>query len=237
MIRKTEGIVLKTLKFQESSLITTLFTREFGRQSFIVQGARSARGAKKHSYFQPMSVIDIVYYHRDTRDLQKITETRNAHLLREMQTRPVKIALGMALVEIFGSAVQEEEQNQPLYNFLRESIINLDQQPDKLIHHFLFFLVHLTAYLGFFPMDEVQRPDDPVVFDLFSGTLSNTSHPTRDDRLIRDLVYANETTCRDLQFSNDQKRDLIRSMLQYFQVHLEGFREPESIKVFEEVFS
>lgn len=236
MIRKTEGIVLKTLKFKETSLITTIYTQEYGRQSFIVQGARSAKAQKKHSYFQPMSIIDIVFYYRDTRDLQKITETRNAFLLREMQTKPVKIALGVSLIEIFGNAVQEEEQNLPLYRFLRETLIILDSQPDKLIHHFLFFLVHLTAYLGFFPRDEVENPEHRMVFDLISGTLTNTSHPSRDDKLIREFVYSNEASCRELTFTNEQKRDLIRTMLQYFQVHLEGFREPESLKVFEEVF-
>ncbi|MEZ4847168.1 MAG: recombination protein O N-terminal domain-containing protein [Bacteroidia bacterium] len=51
MIRKTEGIVLRTLRHQDSNLITTLYTRDFGIRSFVITGYRSARAEHKTRLF------------------------------------------------------------------------------------------------------------------------------------------------------------------------------------------
>ncbi|MEM9984038.1 MAG: DNA repair protein RecO, partial [Bacteroidota bacterium] len=153
MIKKTEGIVLRSIKHQEANLITTLYTRDFGIKSFIITGYRSTRSRRKHSYFQPMSLVEIVFQERPNRDLHKISESKVAHLLHEAQTNPVKLSLGLAMMEIFYDEVKEEEAQVELYYFLRNVILMLDQSPQRLIQLFLFFLVHLTRYLGFSPYD------------------------------------------------------------------------------------
>lgn len=151
MIHKTEGIVLKTLKFGESSLITTIFTRNYGLKSFILKAGRTAKSRKKHSYFQPLSCIDLVFYEKESRDLQKITESSVAHFFHRIQTDPGRIALGIPIIDIFARCVKEQEENIPLYEFLKTILIHIDQQPDRLVHVFLFYLIHLSLHLGFFP--------------------------------------------------------------------------------------
>ena len=126
MIRKTQAVVLFTQKFRETSLLTTLYTQEYGVQKFIVKGYRSTKGKKRHSYFQPLSIIDIVFYYRETRDLQLITESSLNYFMHTLQTDPVKITLGLLLIEIFYRSVREEERNDSLFNFLREILISLD---------------------------------------------------------------------------------------------------------------
>jgi DNA repair protein RecO (recombination protein O) len=50
MLDKTEGIVLKTTKYSESSVITSIFTKKYGLLSFIVQGIRSSKKQAKRKY-------------------------------------------------------------------------------------------------------------------------------------------------------------------------------------------
>ena len=101
MLRKTEAIVLNIRKFGDTSLITTLYTREYGRCNFIIKGYRSTRAKKRHSYFQPLSIIDVVFYHKDSRELQLISESANRYFYQSLQTDPVKITLGMVVAEVF----------------------------------------------------------------------------------------------------------------------------------------
>jgi DNA repair protein RecO (recombination protein O) len=237
MIRKTEAIVLNTRKFGDSSLIAAMYTRAYGRQSFLVKGYRSARAKKRHSYFQPMSNIDIVFYYRETRDLQLVTESSHRYFFKTMQTDPIRITLGMVVMEVFYQAVREEESNEPLFNFLQRMLVAMDRAEKQLIHLFLYYLVHLTRHLGFFPQDAVRDHEKAVFFNIREGTLRNGPGARDSDRLISLICKSSLENCTQLRFSNQEKKEMINTLLQYYILHVEGFRSPESLKVLEEVFS
>ena len=236
MIHKTEGIVLRTLKHQDANLITTLYTREFGIRSFIIKGYRSARSRSRHSYFQPLSIIDILFLEKGSRNLQKITESHLSRLLHTVQTDPVKLALGLTMMEIFFDTVKEEESNFQLYDFLRQSILYLDQAERRLIQIFIWFLVRLTAYLGFFPNDESDEAKK-IEFRLNAGTF----HRTNDSGdsvafLFRKFVHCQLDNCQEITFDSAHKRHLLKLIFDYYTRHIEGFKYPQSLKVFSEVF-
>lgn len=237
MIRKTEAIVLSTRKFGDSSLICTMYTRQFGRQSYLVKGYRSKKGKKRHSYFQPMSLLDIVFYYKETRDLQLITETSSSHFFQDLQTNPVKITLGMVITEVFFLSVKEEERNDPLFEFLSQVLKALDSTDQRLIHIFIFYLIHLTRFLGFFPRVEVRNPSGPVYFNLQGGILENSPGARNSDHLVAHFSKTDLLHCQLIPFDNSEKSELISTLLQYYQIHVEGFRQPESLKVLAEIFN
>lgn len=236
MIRKTEAIVLHTRKFGDTSLICTMYTRAYGRRNFIIKGYRSTRARKRHSYFQPMSIIDIVYYHKDSRDLQIITESSNRYFLQTLQTDPVKITLGMVVIELFYQTVKEEEPNFPLFEFLGRVLVELDRREKHLIHIFLHYLVQLSSYLGFLPSDMVDDPSQPIHFDLRNGILQNASLPDRGGTMALAFSRIEIEDCHTIPVSQADKNDLIAAMMEYYQIHVEGFRIPESLAVFQEIF-
>ena len=47
MLATTEGIVLHTIKYGESSVIATIYTRDFGRQSYLVNAAHGKHSKNK----------------------------------------------------------------------------------------------------------------------------------------------------------------------------------------------
>ena len=237
MIRKTAAIVLNTRKFGDSSLICTMYTRNFGRRNFLIKGYRSSRARKKHSYFQPMSIIDIVYYHKENRELQMITESSNLHFLHTLQTDPVKITLGMVVVELFYHTVKEEEPNFPLFEFLGQILTTLDNKDKNLIHLFLFYLVHLSSHLGFFPNDLVEAIDKPVHFDIRNGTLENARIEDRGAAKVLAFSRTTVADCTSIPLTKADKNDVIAAMMEYYQMHVEGFKLPGSLKVFQEIFN
>ncbi|MEM7371537.1 MAG: DNA repair protein RecO [Bacteroidota bacterium] len=242
MICKTEAIVLRTLKHQESNVISTLYTKEFGLRSFIIKGYRSTRSRRKHSYFQPLSIIDIVFVDQANRDLQKISESKAAIILEDIQTHPVKLSLGLALLEIFTDTVKEVEPNLPMYDCLYTTITGIDQAPNRLIHLFIWFLLHHTKHLGFFPHDKSGSASF-VNFDIPKGVfhaVPNDGNPIAN--LLRRFVYCTADllpdphSCQQLIFDSNTKRHLIKTLFDYYRVHIHGFRYPQTMKVFAEVF-
>lgn len=230
------------MKHQESNLITTLYTREFGVMSFIITGYRSTRSRRKHSYFQPLSIVEIVFQERPNRDLHKISESKIACLLHEVQTAPVKLSLGLAMMEIFYDVVKEEEAQPALYDFLRATIVQLDQSQQRLIQLFLFFLVHLTRFLGFFPYDASDE-QAKVEFDVKEGVIKpSRAGGNHAAGLLRRFMYSEllplpePYSCQQITFDSQQKRELIRLLFAYYGEHIHGFRYPQTMKVFAEVF-
>ena len=236
MIKKTEGIVLRTLRYQDHHLIATLYTRESGKRSFMVKGFRSSRSAKRFSYFQPLSIVDIVYRERPRRELQFITENRLAHIPYELQSHPIKLSLGLAMIEIFHDTVREERADPGLYDFLKNSLVTLDTADQNLIHVFIWFLLHLTAPLGFMPAD--KSLDSPYVFfDYKNGSFLATAQPKDPiSPLLRRFLKADIQSCRQISFDNEQKRNLIQTLFAYYREHIDGFRYPQTLRVFAEVF-
>jgi DNA repair protein RecO (recombination protein O) len=65
MLSKTQGIVINYVKYKESSIIAKIYTKEFGIQSYIENGVRSARAKNKIALFQPLTLLDLVIYHKE----------------------------------------------------------------------------------------------------------------------------------------------------------------------------
>ena len=75
MIAKTKGIVLSYMKYGDNSIIARIFTEEYGYGSYIVNSIRSQKSKKSIGYFQPFSILELVLYVKETRDLQRISES------------------------------------------------------------------------------------------------------------------------------------------------------------------
>ena len=85
-VHKTKGLVLRTVKYGETSVIVSIFTELFGLQSYLVNGVRtiSKKGSAKASMFQPTAILDMVVYHNELKQLQRIKEFRWSHLYQHV---------------------------------------------------------------------------------------------------------------------------------------------------------
>ncbi|HEY0679960.1 MAG TPA: recombination protein O N-terminal domain-containing protein [Chitinophagaceae bacterium] len=81
-LHKTKGIVLRTVKYGETSLVVTIYTEAFGTQSYLVNGIRkeSRKGGGRANMFQPASILNLVIYHNELKQLNRIREFSWAYL-------------------------------------------------------------------------------------------------------------------------------------------------------------
>lgn len=70
-LEKTEALVLRAIKFGETSRILTFLTRDFGQVKAIGKGVRAAR-PRFGGALEPFSRLELVVYLKEGRDLQII---------------------------------------------------------------------------------------------------------------------------------------------------------------------
>jgi DNA repair protein RecO (recombination protein O) len=239
MICRTEGIVLRATPFDEHQLIASVYTLDYGLKNFIVPGAYSKSGKiGKHIYFQPLAVLDLIFYEKAGRDLQKITEVHYKHIYEQWHTHPVKSSYGFVLAELFAKSLIPEQPNEDQYLYLKSFLLLFDQTPHSLYQLFVYFLYHLTAYLGFAPHNQVTNPNAPIFLDMPNGILRQVSaspYPYHHYFYLfheaEDYVQASQITV-----SKPDRLPLLKSLLAYYAHHLTEMKELRSLAIFEEIF-
>ncbi|MEK7198820.1 MAG: DNA repair protein RecO, partial [Bacteroidota bacterium] len=117
MVHKTKGIVLRTVKYGDTSIITTVYTELFGIQSYIVKGVRQSTktSAGKANFFQPSAMLDMEVYHNELKQLQFIKEYQWGYLYENVLFDVVKNAVASFVIELLQHSLQQPEANPELF--------------------------------------------------------------------------------------------------------------------------
>ena len=110
MTHKTNGIVLRTLKYGETSVVVTIFTELFGVQTYMVNGVRtSKKSSAKANHFQPGAILDMVVYHNDLHTMQRIKEFKWAILYENVLSNVIKNSIALYMVELIQKCLPQPE--------------------------------------------------------------------------------------------------------------------------------
>lgn len=221
MLHKTRGIVFRFTKYGETSIIVTIFTELFGLQSYIVNGVRSKSGKNKIALFQPLTLLDLVVYHREHANISRIKEVKCLYPFQSIPTDIKKSGLAMFLIEMVNKTIKEESHAQELCEFLVRSFITLDQMEEKTENFHLLFLLKLSRYLGF----GVHQVNDVLGARLTSE---------ENEKII--LALLKSEYIDSIIMSNNQRREILELILKFFADHIENLSEIKSIQILREIF-
>ena len=118
MLHKTSGIVLRSVKYGESSLIVNIFTELFGVQAYLVNGVRTSRPSSRAALLQPANLLNLVAYHHEGRNLQRLSDFRYGYLYRSLYTDMVKNSIALFLVELLDKSLRQPEVHPELFWFI-----------------------------------------------------------------------------------------------------------------------
>lgn len=239
MLCKTPAIVLHTLKFSESSLIVQCYTEQFGRLSLMIRGIRKAHGSNRMALLQPLSILDMEINYRAKNDIHYLKEFR----LSDPSTPPGQGALRnmmtLFLAEVLYKTVREEEPNPKLFEFLLYNCRYLSTIQEGLPNFHLYFLVHLTKFLGFYPVN--NRDNDHIYFDPVAGAFSTTinqmvpSMIPADSFLLHTLLNLPPDQLSTVSVSGEQRTHFLDEILRYYRIHLEGMGIIQSHTMFRDL--
>lgn len=245
MIQKTKGIVLRSVKYGETSLIVSIYTESFGLQSYIVNGVRqsSRKGSSKAGLFQPAALLELVAYHSEFKNLHRLKEYRWAHLYHNLLTDVRRNAVAMFVVELLGRCVKEPEPNPDLFYFLEDALTHLDTATDAVAANFpLYFALHLAVFFGFRINDEYSQ--ELPYLDLQEGMFVADQPPhlhylqDREAAAVSQVLKAHHPEgLKEIVLNGESRRRIISELETYYALHIPDFKPLRTVPVLREVLS
>lgn len=237
MLVKTKALVLSTLKYQEKSLIVKCFTYSDGLKSYFVPNAYSGKKSnQKIAYFQPLTLLEIEAVHKNKGTLEHFREIK---LYATYQTIPmdvVKSTIVIFLSEILHHSIREEEKNTPLFTLIESALLWLDAHDDIANFH-LILLLEVSKYLGFYP--EMGNSTAPF-FELIEGVFvpfQGVSCLSEYETVLWRKLMEQKMDKPGKVFTASERSILLKIIMDFYAIHLEGFKKPKSLEVLREVFA
>jgi DNA repair protein RecO (recombination protein O) len=240
MISQSKAIVLHQLKYSETSVIATLYTEAFGRQSYIINGIRSSKSKQKTGLLQPLFLLEIEAYHKSGREVQRLKEFRLDQVYLSIPFDVVKSSIVMFLSEIMYKTIRNEETDPELFQFIHDSLLYFDSMKQGTSNFHLWFLANLLRFLGLQPQNNYSPANQ--WFDLKNGKflVSKPIHPTtpnlEDSRFIAELFSLDHEALHTFTISGTQRSRLLEILLEYYTIHFEKIGKINSLKIMGEIF-
>jgi DNA repair protein RecO (recombination protein O) len=226
----TRGIVLRTIKYGETSVIADIFTAEKGLCSFIGGGVRAAKSKMAFGLFQPMTVVDLVSYWRDAPGtLHRLKELRAGEVWQAIPFDLRRGAVALFMAEVCRKCIHEGEVNDDLFDDLCRILHHLDTTAEPISHVHLHFLLRMSAHLGFQP-EEVEQPE-LLFFDLKEGIFQSVPplHPHffggEAAQHMLQLLHVEVEHCHEVALTPAQRKQLLAGLLDFFRFHVANFQE------------
>jgi DNA repair protein RecO (recombination protein O) len=147
MIAKTEGIVLKSFDFRETSRIATFLTRDFGKVKGVLKGIR--KDARKFgSSLDRFSVNDIVYYQYRNSDIHLVSQCDMKEYYQGFRQDLKRMTAASYASELLDALVVSEEENAQIYDLMQNYLNSLQTVHDisKLVHIFQIKILLLSGF-------------------------------------------------------------------------------------------
>jgi len=239
MVAATQALVISSLKYGDTSLIVRMYTSKFGLQSYLLKGILGKKkGGLKAGHFQPLTQLDIVGSSGREGKLGYLREVHIAFPYQSLHTDIRKSTVALFLSEILSGCLRESEPDEGLYEYLSNALQWLDHH-DQIANFHIRFLIGLTRYLGFYP--DLTAKDAPF-FDLREGAFltGSTLNPILEGKQLSYFVRFLESgfdVISQIPMNQECRREMLKAIMQFFELHIPGFRKPRSLDVFDVVFS
>lgn len=243
MVQTTKGIVLRTIKYGETSIVVNIFTELFGIQSYLVNGVRSSGKTLKANFFQPTSILEMEVYHNELKNLQRIKEYKWNYLYKNILTDITKNSVALYMVELLQKCLKQPENNVDLFQFTEDAFMQLDIADDAVTANFpLYFCLHLCHFFGVKLEDDYSI--DNSILDLREGRfiklVPNHPHFLQQDysyHISQLLKVQHPDELLEIKLNKLIRKDMMYAMQHFYGLHIHDFGTMKTLPVLHEVLS
>jgi len=261
MLIKTEAVILKTMKYRETSKIVTFYTKEFGKLNGIAKGARTAKN-KFGSALEPLTHSMLVLYKKEHRDLHLISQCDAIDPFKTLTEDLDRMTIALAVIELINQVTHQEERNYPLFALLGETLNALNSSLKNYSTYFHAFRLRLASLFGYAPNFEVcgkcgelllmGNGENQFAFQAAHGAvlcnrccMQNDTAMNVGDRnaasislspqvvqILRRLLNGQITSLGNLEFDNQTGNQIDEFLRLYLRYHFEGLKPLKSTEIF-----
>lgn len=240
MLKKTQAVVLRTIKYGENKLIVDFLTEEEGRLSCVVGIPKTQRGKLKKQFFQPLTILDVELDIRPKQQLHHIRDVRIGVPYASIPFEPSKLSISLFLAEFIYYGTRDEQLNPALYQFVAHSLQWLDGCEGQFANFHLVFMMRLSRFIGFFPYVEDYHEGD--LFDLRTANFTSQTPvhadflPPADAARINTLLRMKYASMHLFRMSHDDRNRIVDVIIQFYRLHVPAFPELRSLEVMKELW-
>lgn len=232
--------MLRSLRYGDRRMIVDMFTKDNGRQSFIVTVPTGGRSGVRRQLFQPLTLLEVTAAVSAGSRLHKIREAHVAVAYSSVQFEPCKLSLCLFLSDFLYQALRNEQTNPPLYMYVKDSMLWLDACDSPAPNFHLVFMLRLAQFIGFAPNTESYSDGDG--FDLracafcHDAPLHNDYLAPAEAALVQTVVRMSYANMHLFRFTRAERNRVVDILVRYYCIHLPDFAPLKSLSVLRELF-
>ena len=243
MIYATKGIVLRTVKYGETSVIAGIFTELFGIQSYIINGVRTQNKNSKAHFFQSSSILEMEVYHNDLKNLQRIKDLKWSYLYKNNFSNVIKNAVAIYMVELLQKSLKQPEPNADLFSFCEDAFMQLDIAANEVTANFpIFFAMQLAHFFGMSIQDNYSEKKNHFSINEGNFTSNNLSG---DYLLEADISYQISQLLKVLQpeelkqikMNKNTRKIILAALESYYMFHISDFSAMKTLPILHTVLA
>ena len=243
MVQTTKGIVLRTIKYGETSVVVNIFTELFGIQSYLVNGVRSSGKTLKANFFQPASMLEMEVYHNELKNLQRIKEFKWSYLYKDVLNDVIKNSVALYMIELLQKCLKQPEENVDLFQFAEDAFMQLDKAGNSITANFpLYFCIHLSHFFGLKLEDDYAENNS--ILDLQEGRFIEITphHPhflEKDNsyyisQLLK-VQHPDELT--EIKINKSIRKEILFALQNFYGLHIHDFGTMKTLPILHQVLS
>lgn len=243
MIHQTKGIVLRTIKYGETSIVVNIFTELFGIQSYLVNGVRSSGKTLKANFFQPGSILEMEVYNNELKNLQRIKEFKWAYLYRSVLSDVTKNSVALYMIELLQKCLKQPENNIDLFQFTEDALMQLDIAENAVAANFpLYFCLHLSHFFGLRLEDDYS--EESSILDLQEGRFINSTphhpyflQPDQSYYISQLLKVQHPDELVEIKLNKNIRKEMLFALQNFYALHIQDFGTMKTLPILHEVLS
>jgi DNA repair protein RecO (recombination protein O) len=245
-ITKTEAIVLKGLKFGDSSKIVTLYTKDYGKIKVIAKGIRKPK-SRLAGTLETFFHIHIVFYKKTTTEIYLLSQSEIMQPFRKITKDLNRYAFASAALELLDKLITGEERNEKIFELTLGTLSFMETcLPKSVEKSFLFFALRLADILGYKPKFDrciscsQAIPDRLILFSPDKGGIICRRCATQDQAYLRlskesarsalKLQSINLDKLNSYNITKNQLREISNVILNLLDYHTGKGRELKSLQ-------
>lgn len=243
MIYTTKGIVLRTVKYGETSVIASVFTERFGVQSYMVNNVRTSGKSSKAHFFQPSSILDMEVYHNELKNLQRIKDLKWSSIYKNLLSNVIKNSIALYMVELLQKTLKQPEPNAALFSFCEDAFLLLDTATNEVAANFpIYFSLQLAPFLGIRLHDNYSGTSNS--FDIREGKFSD-SRPMTGHQVDADTSYYISQLLKvmhphdlgEIKINRSVRFTILKILEEYYNWHVPEFGSLKTLPILSAIIS
>jgi DNA repair protein RecO (recombination protein O) len=211
----------------------------------MINGVRTKtkKGPGKANLFQPASILDLVIYHNDMKNLQRLKEFKWSYLFRTISSEVRKNTVALFMVELLQKTIRQPEPNDSLYAFIEDALMHLDLAGEVVTGNFpIYFSLHLASFFGFQIRDNYSA--GRTVLDLVNGSFVEgiPDHPHYLEAEVAEvaahlLKVLRPEDLETVRIRSKVKTALLDGLMSFYSLQIPEFGTMRTLPVLREILS